>query len=257
MRVDEIMQELGLTGPFEQSEYVHRMESQFGNIATKFMEAIDRMLSLENIKDAKWPSIYRRQSKNMAMSHLITAHSNTSIYRAMLEWMDSEYESPPARVCEVGCNNGLFALAVAKLWYESQIVGVDMVREALSLASKFAEKYNVQNCTFQWLNILKDSAGQQLGEFDLVLVPFVAHEIAQDDGSYPPEMGRCLRNLVSKRGRLITINRFPYPQLQQPPLTEALMTAGFSCSGEGTILAEPAGSDIERFVIYVYEGTLN
>lgn len=253
LKIDEIMQHLELVGPLEQSKYIQIMESQFGNTATKFMDAIDRMMGLDDVKDANWPAIYRRQSKNMEMSHLATAQSNTSIYRAMLEWIDAEYDTPPATVCEIGCNNGLFTLAVGKLWPNSRLVGVDKVRESLALSPKFAAKYDVPNCEFKWLNILKDSACQQLGEFDLVLAPFVVHEIVQDDGSYPVAMGRNLRKLVLRQGRLITINRFPYSKLQQPQLSDALAVSGFACLKEGKILVEHAESGVESFPICVYE----
>ena len=146
-----------------------------------------------------WDRLYRLQFKEPQMAHYISSHSYSSVYFEMLSWLTENIKYKPSRICEIGCNNGLFTLCLSKYWPEASVLGIDKNRTTIGLAMDICEKYNKVN----------------LGMYDLVVVPFVFHEILDKYDGYPIEMIENLEKLISPQGLLFTVNRFPYADKQK------------------------------------------
>lgn len=93
-------------------------------------------------------------------------------------------------VLDLGTGTGAIALALASELPESQVVGVDLVQDAVTLAQSNAEKNQVNNALFKqscWFDVFKD--GEQ---FDLIVSnpPYIDPDdehLSQGDVRFEPE----------------------------------------------------------------------
>jgi len=100
-------------------------------------------------------------------------------------------EKPVKSVLELGTGSGAIAITLACEWKEVHVTAIDISKEALSLAKRNAEKFNVQNkidfFKSDWFEAVK-------GSFDLIISnpPYIGliekDEISTEVIKYDPEI---------------------------------------------------------------------
>ena len=100
-------------------------------------------------------------------------------------------EKPVKSVLELGTGSGAIAITLACEWKEVHVTAIDISKEALSLAKRNAEKFNVQNkidfFKSDWFEAVK-------GSFDLIICnpPYIGliekDELSDEVIKYDPEI---------------------------------------------------------------------
>lgn len=98
----------------------------------------------------------------------------------------------PKRILDVGCGAGVNTTALAGVFPEAEIVGVDCAPGFLRFAHAFAE-YSGRRVHFRQMNI-EDLGAFADGSFDLVVSTIVGHETTQK--ALPKVMAECWRVLA-------------------------------------------------------------
>jgi SAM-dependent methyltransferase len=96
------------------------------------------------------------------------------LYEKQMTWFEREFaqpgSKPPARVLDVGCENGLLTCFYASLWPNAEIVGVDVLEEALSCARGLSKRLGLNNLRFVHGDLASDLLEPIVGrDFDFVL----------------------------------------------------------------------------------------
>jgi len=257
-RVDTVLGELGLTGPFAQETYVKNMERQYGRKADRYMDAVDSAHSAE-FSPARWGNLYQLKNSDWRMSAYSSAHAYSPLYRAFLLWIAEHLDTQPARIVDLGCENGLLTLAMAKLMPNATLLGIERVPNALAAARRRQTRHAVKNATFLRADLSKPF-DQVPPKSDLIIAAWVLHEIlgtVRDGSDLGKGKGQFLQNLaeIAEPGTvLVSVNRFEYPEKEIPVLTEQLTFCGFCHIGESSIAASE-GDMISQFPIVCYEKT--
>jgi len=79
-------------------------------------------------------------------------------------------------ILEAGCGTGNVAIAMAQLFPETQVVGIDVTEESLRIARESAAKLDLKNIEFRQSNLLKHDPG--LGAFDFIHCQGVIHHLS-------------------------------------------------------------------------------
>lgn len=133
-RIAEIAETLGLDRTMDQENYVRTMRKRFGRKAERFMETVDELLaSGAAMNPVKIARAYRLKNRDWKMSTLVSQRSDGRMHMRLLRWIAHSEIDSPSRVCEVGCDVGLFACALASYWETSCVVGLDRLREAVDV----------------------------------------------------------------------------------------------------------------------------
>lgn len=79
-------------------------------------------------------------------------------------------------ILEAGCGTGNVAIAIAQLFPEVKVVGIDMTQESLRIAKESAAKLGLKNIEFRQSNLLEFDA--ELGTFDFIHCQGVIHHLS-------------------------------------------------------------------------------
>ena len=225
--VSDILNELGLTGPLPQAAYVERVR-QFGEAGERFLQQVDRSLA-QGFSPGLWREIYAAQNADPELSRLITAHTSAPLHAAILNWLDT-IPAAPRSFAEIGCNNGLLTLALARLWPQADALGVDSEPDAIAVARRLAMQHRQENVQFYCADLTQADAVADIEPAEWLLAPFLFHEVLAENPDPAPLIAN-LQRLLAQGGRLITINRFPpqrlNPQQQAQQLKDTLAQGGW------------------------------
>lgn len=251
-----VVEQLNLRGPYPQAEYVSKMEQRFGSKGARFMDEVDRRLGSE-VDPSGWARLYRLKSSDHEMSVYVTEHQYSALYRAFLTWLvKSEYVQAPQHVLDLGCDVGLLTLAVAKLYPDAEVTGVDSVGSAIAAAKKQRKRHQVENATFVKAD-LTQPACMKSTTGDLLVATWLLHELLPSTltGSQLNETEtQVLTNLSDcalSGALLVTANRMPFPERQTDRLVAALRDFQFSLEQEATINAAEGGK-ISKFPVLCF-----
>ncbi len=244
--LDSVLEQLGLTGPFTQAEYVRVMETRFGRNGARFMDAVDT----NDGAPGGFSRLWFLKNRDAEMSAYVTAHQCSGLYRTFLSWLQAHPLDQGRDVLELGCDSGLLLMAIARLFPSSRCIGVDREPRAIQAARRLARQHGIPNVSFDVLDIAQDGARQSPpGPVPVVVAPWVLHEVlpvslrghlgeAPSLDALPEEEARGARNirrLISDHGRLVTVNRFPGGPRQAAVLTAILRQVGFEETGSDVI----------------------
>ena len=219
---EDILSRLNLDGPLPQQFYVEQVEG-LGKDGVKFLDAMDDALEV-GFTPERWKKIYKLKNINKKLSHIVSSHSYAPNYRGMLDWLQENYHDKPSTIIELGCDNGLFTQCLQLLYKEAQVVGIDVVKEAILIAKKLAYDNRLQTVSFDQENLLRPIKLNQ--KFDLVVAPFIFHELLDADDSSKAHLLENLKKLSNSDTKIIAFNRFPESNMQYT-LNQNMETAGF------------------------------
>lgn len=128
-----------------------------------------------------------RRSKIQARQAIINAYSNPIIrwycrfrfHIINVDFLDTleQHLSPTARVLDIGCGFGLFALYYAMTQPGRTVTGFDLSQSRISAAQAVAEKLKLTNVTF----MCEDAARYQFSDtFDAVVTLDLLHHVSPD-----------------------------------------------------------------------------
>lgn len=149
----------------------------------------------------------------------------------------SQNERKPPKVIDVGCGTGHTTIALAKNFPGIEFLGIDISDKSLKVGRTRAKKSNVNNITFQNVDIRKHFALS--GEFKVALCLGVLHHVQDLDMTF-----KHVVQLVQKDGYLVLWLYGQYGRLKHHlnQLFLKLLTKNMSKSG--TLLA--AGTFLEE-----------
>ncbi len=79
-------------------------------------------------------------------------------------------------ILEAGCGTGNVAIAIAQLFPEAHVVGIDVTEESLRIAKESAANLGLKNIEFKYSNLLEYDA--ELGTFDFIHCQGVVHHLS-------------------------------------------------------------------------------
>ena len=202
-RIQKILKMFNLQS-IEFNDYINIMESY--PEGREFMDLID-ILDVEGPLNTDWEKIYNVMSKNIEISQLITCFSNYKIYKGVLEWFEEQGFCPES-ILDIGCNNGLFTIALSKLLGNVDIFGIDYALNAIKVAKKIAKKYKISNSHFIHADINIFNSFSELKHVDMIIVPFLFHEIISFQESNWKAINDNIKMISTCNTKLITVNRF-------------------------------------------------
>jgi SAM-dependent methyltransferase len=89
-------------------------------------------------------------------------------HASFLNWFARERLPSPKRLLDVGCDNGVLTCFYAKLFPDSEVVGIDLYESSIDRAKELAEKLSLNNVSFQVLNLNQAPDAFRGPPFDIV-----------------------------------------------------------------------------------------
>jgi SAM-dependent methyltransferase len=243
--IDQILNKFNLNGS-DDRKYVNKMESF--KEGRKFLDLIDKV-QLNGAENSDWKKIYNTMSKNIQVSELVTSYANSMIYKEMLIWFYKQNYNPSSFI-ELGCNNGMFSYTLRELWGDVEIIGIDYALHAIKAAKKLALKYKINNYSFFHQDI--NNPFIDIPKADIIIAPFFFHEISFSKDTNWKIINDNLATISNKSTQLITINRFPDPQMECNQLKLNLINFTETKKDEIKIISHLEDWDTERFPIQVF-----
>lgn len=275
--------ERGVDPAADQREYDRSMRRRYGKKGLRFMNHMDRRHDdPDNLYGSQARKGYRLKNSDWRMSLQVSQHAEAEKHAAFIEWLCQADLAPPTKACEIGCDIGIQACAMKLLWPESHIVGFDQVNEAIRAAASHAKSLALRGIEFEQLDLRAEPPQDHLGSFDLVVCPWTLHEIVpstiiptedlREESRRSPDLDtmqvvakviaavrldegekqalKNLSDLLKPGGQIVAVDRRPWGQLQQRPITRQLETLGFESVKSDQITTErPSGT--EQFPIFV------
>lgn len=115
--------------------------------------------------------IYTLMNEEYKSSLALIGGTNYNRYLAQGEWIENHKELFGKRILDVGCLNGILTCFIAKLFPESNVIGIDDNKPAIVNAKKLAKELNLKNVKFVFVPLLRYE-----GSFDTVFSSLVLHE---------------------------------------------------------------------------------
>ncbi|MGN0788640.1 MAG: class I SAM-dependent methyltransferase [Christensenellales bacterium] len=104
--------------------------------------------------------------------------------------IDSLHLKPHAKVLDLGTGTGYVALAIARRYQEVQVVGLDIVQDALAKNTEIAKREGLSNVRF--LSYDGGNFPFQAGEFDIVVTRYALHHFPDIRATFG-EISRVLK----------------------------------------------------------------
>jgi SAM-dependent methyltransferase len=125
--------------------------------------------------------VYVIKNQNLRLS-LDVANFSTDLYQRYFEWFMNRKENEPKKILDVGCDNGIVTCFYALLFPQSEVIGIDIQKNAIRCSTELAEKLNLTNVTFLKLDLTEINEQIQDHSFDLITSVRSFHEII---GEFP------------------------------------------------------------------------
>lgn len=224
-KVSSTLKKIGLR-QIKHKPYIAQMEKRFGQEAIHFLNLADRKAADSSV------DLYSAKNQDLDMSLLISSSQFYSNHAALLTWLLKQDFGDADKVVDLGCENGVLTCAMALLWPEKNVVGIDINSDAIEMARRLAHRHSISNVEFIEGDISQPKNIEEIANADTYLAAWLTHECLPvmwkksgedaDKGrktfsisDITPELGdgemplESIRSLLSDRSKLITVNRFP------------------------------------------------
>ena len=124
-----------------------------GAAASALSDAMDARFAGEAV------DVWTPKNATLELSLDVSLAFSGDLYAQQLDWCQHQLGAPrpmPARILDLGCENGLLTCFYASFWPESTVVGVDRSDAAVERARELAERFGLENLSFRSLDYLED-----------------------------------------------------------------------------------------------------
>lgn len=133
--------------------------------------------------------VYVIKNQNLRLS-LDVSNFSTDLYLRYFEWFMNRKENEPKKILDVGCDNGIVTCFYAQLFPQSEVIGIDIQKNAIDCSTELAGKLNLTNVTFLKLDLKEINGRFPEHSFDLITSVRSFHEII---GGFPEPPTRWSR----------------------------------------------------------------
>jgi SAM-dependent methyltransferase len=178
--------------------------------------------------DGNRETVYELKNHSLKLGLDVMLGHSFHLYKNYLEWFLREFPSlSPARIIDLGCDNGLMTCFYAKTFPNADVVGIDRSARGIACARELAAKLNVPNVRFDVAHLDDPSSLPASTQYDLVIGTTVFMETIglpfenQDAWSVSdfaathannvsePIINSVARLLIPRTGYLISLERLP------------------------------------------------
>lgn len=170
--IESVFKELGVGGSMKPEVFWRQMSKRFGRAAEAFGDAIE----LRSFGESVDP--YELKNQSMEFANAVFSQFDMAKTKAVASWfLNINLQDGNKRVLEVGCDNGVFLIILAKAFPGTQFLGIDSCEDAIALARQRAERLGLNNIRFKVSDVRTMDCTQGEELFDLVIAVTVFHEI--------------------------------------------------------------------------------
>ena len=120
---------------------------------------------------------YTIKNRTLDLSIDIASFYVGNMYRAYIKWFLQENFKTPGRLLDIGCENGILTCFYAKIFPNSEIVGIDKCAKAIHCAKELAQRLGLSNIQFEVADINALPAHLTASPFDCITAVTVFHEV--------------------------------------------------------------------------------
>eukprot|EP00741_Cyanophora_paradoxa_P022920 tig00021525_g22140.t1 len=122
----------------------------------------------------------------------------------------------PSRVVDMGCGSGLSTIGAAELFPGAHVTGVELSPYFLAMANYNKDRLDptVPRGQIEFLHANAEDTGLPAGQYDVVFVPFLCHELPREASI---NVFREARRLLKSGGILLFIDQNPEAYAQMSP----------------------------------------
>jgi SAM-dependent methyltransferase len=208
------LESLGVQRPITQRQYASRIEKRFGAVGTAFLDQVDRSSAGEQV------NLYPYKNATLDLSLAVSSQCWSMQHAVLLAWLSQENLGSPQRILDVGCENGALSCAIARMFPNADVIGVDREPLAIERANELAARSRIANVRFvrsEFENFMTDDRS------DLIIAAWMYHEASnappydgigfaiESEFKGSPERVAWLRRngtLLSEGGLFIAVNRW-------------------------------------------------
>jgi SAM-dependent methyltransferase len=130
--------------------------------------------SIDKPEYSELSNLYEWKNSDEQRAIEFTTNAYLELHIEFVTKMMDALDVEPKRILDIGCDDGLLTCALAMLFPNSEIVGIEQHETSLNLARKFGLKIN-NTPTFMQKNLFIDDL-KDLGKFDVIISKNVFHE---------------------------------------------------------------------------------
>lgn len=121
----------------------------------------------KTITQSYMPEIYYLKNQSLNLS-LDVSRGYCDLHMKYLHWFIKSLDTPPKRVLDIGCDNGIVTCFYAMLFPGTEVVGIDLSENGINCARQLAEHLRLSNVTFKKTGIIEASDLYPVGHFNLI-----------------------------------------------------------------------------------------
>jgi 2-polyprenyl-3-methyl-5-hydroxy-6-metoxy-1,4-benzoquinol methylase len=210
-RVDKYLRDLGI-GPISDPEtFWWSMSSLFGEKADRFQQLMWKRTHSEYGSAALVRCMneqYRVKNSSLDFSIVLSSYFVGGFFGGLLKFVSGlSFESPPRRILDIGCDNGILTAYYALLFPQATVVGVDRCRQAIACATELKDRFELTNLSFVHGNPLQARQPRALGKekWDLVLMSMCGYEESTRHANTESQIADQFMNCLAPDGTGIVV----------------------------------------------------
>jgi SAM-dependent methyltransferase len=206
-QIKEHFEQVGVPVPTTSDEFWQLIEQKYGNEKTEELSDIISRRGNDQIVDI-YPLLY--SSLDISIDFL---SPHAGLYVDYLDWFLEQDFTPTVRMLDAACGNGFLTCFYAKIFPESEVIGIDNSSYAIECANEMAQRLKLQNVSFICMDLTGPEFLSLTGQFDIITAVTAFREAIGDpehDFSRPLEemLNNYLRHIrVEPLNKLATLLR--------------------------------------------------
>lgn len=214
-RVDQYLKIAGIHPPLDLDDFAWRFCTLHGALGERFFRLVHKRGQLEPSSPAMVRCLaeqYRLKNSSLRFSQQVSSQFSGRNLATFLKYLsDVRFETPPQRVLDIGCDNGILTGYYAIHFPHATVVGVDRCREAIACATDFRDQLEFSNLSFVHGNPLQARQPKALGKekWDLVVMSLCGYEESTRQPEAELALAQRFMNLLAPDGTGIVVEPSP------------------------------------------------
>jgi SAM-dependent methyltransferase len=140
-------------------------------LAPQFREAISSRRGNQRLVN-----IYDLKNQNLDFG-LDVAKRLADFYKNYCSWVATNVVTPPNRLLDIGCDNGIITCFYAYLYPEAEVIGVDKSKIGIRCAKQLAKRLELSNVSFVEVDFNEINRHFENESFDMITSVRTLHEV--------------------------------------------------------------------------------